>query len=59
MVLGAPSVTHIFIAAERRTLLRIRIGRGFWATRVGLALLGTAVLLLLVVTGTITYYWIS
>src|SRR6202040_4097536 len=59
MVLGALSVTHIFIAAERRTLLRIRIGRGFWATRVGLALLGTAIVLLLVVTGTITYYWIS
>jgi penicillin-binding protein 1B len=46
-------------AAERRTLLRIRIGQGFWATRVGLVLLGTVLVLLLIATGITTYYWIS
>ena len=39
--------------------MRIRIGRGFWASRFGLALLGTAVVLLLVAAGIGTYYWIS
>ena len=39
--------------------MRIRIGRGFWGSRLGLVLLGTAVFLLLVVTGLGTYYWIS
>ena len=39
--------------------MRIRISRGFWASRFGLALLGTAVFLLLVVVGIGTYYWIS
>jgi penicillin-binding protein 1B len=39
--------------------LRIRIGRGFWVSRFGLALLGTTVFLLLVATGVVTYYWVS
>jgi penicillin-binding protein 1B len=39
--------------------LRIRIGRGFWASWVGLTLLGTAVCLVLVATGVATYYWVS
>jgi len=39
--------------------LRIRIGRGFWATRLGLVLLGTVLFLLLTATGIATYYWIS
>jgi penicillin-binding protein 1B len=39
--------------------LRIRIGRGFWGSRLGLVLLGTAIFLLLVVAGIGTYYWIS
>jgi penicillin-binding protein 1B len=39
--------------------LRIRIGRGFWGSRFGLALLGTAVFLVLVAAGIATYYWIS
>ncbi len=39
--------------------MRIRINRGFWASRFGLALLGTAIFLLLVVAGIGTYYWIS
>jgi len=39
--------------------LRIRIGQGFWATRVGLVLLGTVLVLLLTATGVMTYYWIS
>jgi len=39
--------------------LRIRIGQGFWGSRLGLVLLGTAVFLLLVVAGIGTYYWIS
>ena len=39
--------------------MRIRIGQGFWATRVGLVLLGTVLVLLLTATGATTYYWIS
>jgi len=39
--------------------LRIRIGRGFWASWFGLALLGTAVFLFLLAAGVTTYYWIS
>ncbi len=39
--------------------MRIRINRGFWASRFGLVLLGTAIFLLLVVAGIGTYYWIS
>ena len=39
--------------------MRIRIGQGFWATRVGLVLLGTVLVLLLTATGVTTYYWIS
>jgi penicillin-binding protein 1B len=39
--------------------LRIRIGRGFWGSRFGLALLGTFIFLLLCVAGIGTYYWIS
>jgi penicillin-binding protein 1B len=39
--------------------LRIRIGRGFWLSRIGLAVLGTAIFLLLVVAAVTTYYWIS
>src|SRR6202163_5018046 len=57
--MDVPGATRVFIAAERRTSLRIRFGRGFWTSRVGLILLGTAVFLLLVITGVTTYYWIS
>ena len=39
--------------------MRIRIGRGFLGSRLGLALLGTAVFLVLVAVGIGTYYWIS
>jgi penicillin-binding protein 1B len=39
--------------------LRIRIGQGFWATRLGLVLLGAVLLLLLTATGVATYYWIA
>ena len=39
--------------------MRIRMGRGYWASRIGLVLLGTAVFLLLVGIGVATYYWIS
>jgi penicillin-binding protein 1B len=39
--------------------LRIRIGQGFWATRLGLVVLGIVLLLLLTATGITTYYWIS
>jgi penicillin-binding protein 1B len=39
--------------------LRIRIGGGYWAPRLGLILLGIAIFLLLGVAGMGTYYWIS
>jgi penicillin-binding protein 1B len=39
--------------------LRIRIGRGFWASWFGLTLLGIAVCLVLVAAGVTTYYWVS
>jgi penicillin-binding protein 1B len=39
--------------------LRIRFNRGFWTSRLGLVLLGTALFVLLIVTGVSTYYWIS
>jgi len=39
--------------------LRIRISQGFWGSRLGLALLGTALLLVVTATGVVTYYWIS
>ena len=39
--------------------MRIRIGRGFWLSRIGLAVLGTAIFLLLIVAAVTTYYWIS
>ncbi len=39
--------------------MRIRIGRGTWASRIGLLLLGAALFCLIVVVGIGTYYWIS
>ena len=39
--------------------MRIRINRDFWLSRIGLALLGTVLLLLLTAIGITTYYWIS
>jgi penicillin-binding protein 1B len=39
--------------------LRIRINQGFWVSRIGLILLGTALALILTATGVATYYWIS
>jgi penicillin-binding protein 1B len=39
--------------------LRIRIGRGNWASRIGLLLLGAALFGLIVVVGIGTYYWVS
>ena len=39
--------------------MRIRIGRGNWAARLGLILLGISILLVLVAAGMGTYYWIS
>ncbi|HEV7967279.1 MAG TPA: PBP1A family penicillin-binding protein [Candidatus Acidoferrales bacterium] len=39
--------------------MRIRIGRGTWASRLGLVLLGTSIFLLVVAAGIGTYYWIS
>ena len=48
-----------FFAAERRTILRILINRGFWASRFGMVLLGIVLLLILTATGVATYYWIS
>jgi penicillin-binding protein 1B len=39
--------------------LRIRIGRGDWASRLGLVLLGTAIFLVVATAGIGTYYWIS
>src|SRR6266849_6028988 len=48
-----------FFGAERRTILRILINRGFWASRFGMVLLGIVLLLLLPTTSVATYYWIS
>src|ERR1700680_2147271 len=48
-----------FFAAERRSILRIRINRDFWLSRIGLAILGTVLVLLLTTIGVVTYYWIS
>ncbi len=39
--------------------MRIQIGRGKWAPRLGVLLFGSALLLLLVAVGMGTYYWIS
>ena len=39
--------------------MRIRIGRGLWSSRLGLAVLGTTVSILLLCIGVGTYYWIS
>ena len=39
--------------------MRIRIGRGDWASRIGLALVGLATFLIVVLAGLGTYYWIS
>ncbi len=39
--------------------MRIRIGRGFSISRLGLALLGTALLLFFIVAGVTAYYWVS
>jgi penicillin-binding protein 1B len=38
--------------------LRIRIGRGFWASRLGLLLLGTAAAALVAGAGTFAFYWV-
>jgi len=39
--------------------LRIRIGRGFWFSWVGLAILGTVTFLIAFALGVGTYYWVS
>ncbi len=39
--------------------MRIRIGRGFWTSRPGLTLLGTAVFFLLLGFGVFTYYYVK
>jgi penicillin-binding protein 1B len=39
--------------------LRIRIAPGFWTSRIGIALLGTALALFLAVTGVFAYYYIQ
>jgi penicillin-binding protein 1B len=38
--------------------LRIRMARGFWTSRFGLALLGAALCLLLIGAGIFTFYWV-
>jgi penicillin-binding protein 1B len=38
--------------------LRIRIARGFWTSRVGLALLGLLLCAFLIAAGVYTYYWV-
>lgn len=40
-------------------MFRIRIGGGFWTSRIGLGLLGTALLSVLAVAGTTTYYYVE
>jgi penicillin-binding protein 1B len=39
--------------------LRIRIARGFWSSRFGIAVLGTALAVVLVLTGVVVYYYVS
>ena len=39
--------------------MRIRIGRGSWSARLGVALLGLAIFAIVAVAGIGTYYWIS
>jgi penicillin-binding protein 1B len=39
--------------------LRIRINRGFWTSRVGLGVLGAALLAVLIGFGGFTYYWVK
>jgi len=38
--------------------LRVRLARGFWTSRLGLALLGTVLCLILVTAGIFTFYWV-
>lgn len=38
--------------------MRLRLARGFWTSRVGLAILGTALGVFLVAAGVYTYYWV-
>ncbi len=38
--------------------MRIRLGKGFWTSRWGLAILGTALALLLTGIGVFTYYYV-
>src|SRR5262249_24379119 len=42
----------------RRSGLRIRLGGGFWESRLKLALLGGALLIILVGLSIFTYYWV-
>ena len=39
--------------------MRIRIGQGFWGSRLGLVLLGTALVIFLAIIGVWTYYWVT
>ena len=50
---------HSVFGRQRRDGLRIRIARGFWSSRIGIAILGTALALLLAITGVIVYYYVS
>ena len=38
--------------------MRVRLARGFWTSRLGLALLGTVLCLILVTAGIFTFYWV-
>ncbi|MGB7562696.1 MAG: PBP1A family penicillin-binding protein, partial [Candidatus Acidiferrales bacterium] len=38
--------------------MRIRVARGFWTSRFGLALLGTALCAILIAAGIFTFYWV-
>src|SRR2546425_13157086 len=40
-------------------MFRIQIGGGFWTSRPGIGLLGAALLSILAVTGTTTYYYVE
>jgi penicillin-binding protein 1B len=53
------SAVHGFFAAERRISLRIRIGRGFWLSWLGLTVLGTFTFLVAAAIGVGTYYWVT